>query len=124
MTDRSILTRREAIQQEAEEKLAKVTPGEWCAAYDEVDERGVVDAVEHAHTVAHVFSGQSVRVNEMGRLPGMRRRNAEFIAAAPRLVRDLLALSLAQQEQIEELEAVNEITSIGVVLTSTEGTPS
>ncbi len=88
-TETDILSRAQAIQQEAEEKLAKVTPGEWSYEVRE-------------YSPDYVFAGRQAVAHAIGD-SAETEANADFIAASPRLVRDLLALSIAQQEQIAQL---------------------
>lgn len=93
------LQRREAIIEEAERLLKDITPGEWQADRSGIDDGAYHPAIvyskrPHAHgrpEILYVATLKDFYGNE----------DAEFIAASPRLVRDLLALLETPQEQPE-----------------------
>jgi DNA repair exonuclease SbcCD ATPase subunit len=86
----------EAIRSEAREKLAKITPGEWEAENMETREDGSegnawgVASDTGRIVVLYDFIGES---------------DAKFVAAAPRLLRDLLAAFDQVEQEREELRS-------------------
>jgi hypothetical protein len=91
-----MVTEASSIRQRAEELLAKITPpGTWAANFAhpavwvEIDDCGL-----SGPTVCELHGGD-VSFND-------RKRDAEFIAAAPQLVRDLLALLAVSSQKGSE----------------------
>ena len=92
----SLTGRIEALRAEADTLLAKITPGEWYVErkYD----GGCTVAIMRdwsKQNVALGVHGPNAWIHQHGIGPHTVEANAEFIAAAPRLVRELLSAILA-----------------------------